>query len=601
MTTLLTANPVALPGGEKAAEVAVGDRFSCARLQNGSVVCWGSNTDFIHPTGTYGIIAPTAIPVTISSDTVTHTARAIAAGQRHVCILRDDGSVLCHGNNVHNKLGHLVSTFTDLVRTNGSDPLGTLPTTTTPALGKVIQIAAAGSHTCALDATGQVHCWGRWDGNSTSLAMPVFGANPGIIDLTAGGDLGVDGVGNNDHTCALASNHHLWCWGTNADGQLGDGTTTRRTVPVEVGLSSTVALDDVVAIAAGDRHTCATTLDDRTFCWGANGDGQLSRTTSGTTILRPVTSEPVGASSPLSGVHTIAAGKAFNCVSALNSVTFHDGAVKCWGRNDLGQLGNGTTTGSTDPVTAFTPDTACPVGIEPYQWTYYVWTSPHGGPLLDAGHEHTCAFVERSTCTGNFGSYGTYNRGVLCWGHNNLQQVGANSTAASHLPTFVALDVQVTQLSAGNHHTCAVDSLGRVWCWGSSNRGQCGTVATTVNVPTLVSLGELPPAVQVTAGVDFTCALLSDGTVACWGSNQFGTLGRETLNITWVPLNPLPALVVPIGPFISGTNVSFSATPARVACGLQSCSGCTTLTAVKQVSAGSDSVCALLADGTVRC
>lgn len=76
VTSLFAATPVALPGGEKAAEVALGERFSCARTQSGSVVCWGSNTEFIHPTGTYGIIAPTAIPVTISSDTVTRTARA---------------------------------------------------------------------------------------------------------------------------------------------------------------------------------------------------------------------------------------------------------------------------------------------------------------------------------------------------------------------------------------------------------------------------------------------------------------------------------------------------------------------------------------------
>lgn len=598
VTSLFAANPIALPGGAKAVEVAVGDRFSCARLQNGSVVCWGSNTDFIHPTGTYGIIPPTVIPITVSADgSATRTARAITAGQRHVCVLRDDGSVVCLGSNVNNKLGRLAGFAADVVRTNGSSPLGTLPTGTTDALDKVVEISAAGSHTCALQANGQVQCWGRWDGNSVSLAMPVFGSNPGILHIAAGGDLGVDGSGgevaSRDHTCALSVNHHLWCWGTNADGQLGDGTTTRATAPVEVKVSSTVAFDDVVAFAGGDRHTCATTLDDRTFCWGANGDGQLSRTSTAPTIYTPSSSEPVGASSPLPGVHTIAAGKAFTCVTALNSSTFNDGAVKCWGRNDVGQLGNNSTTSSLNPVTTFTPDTACQLGYEPYAYYYYVWTSPHQGPLLDAGHEHTCAFVERSSCTG---TSGTYTRGVLCWGRNDFQQVGINVGSSQLGPSFVPLDANITQISAGGHHTCAVDTLGRVWCWGSNGNRECiDSSATTVNTPTVVNLGSLPPAIQVTAGADFTCALLSDGTVACWGSNRFGTLGRENPEPSWTYLSVAPPLVVPLG------LGQFSGTPARVRCGLASCSGCTNLEGVKQVSAGSHSVCALLADGTLRC
>jgi alpha-tubulin suppressor-like RCC1 family protein len=249
----------------------------------------------------------------------------------------------------------------------------------------VHSIAAGGGHTCAL-VVGGVRCWG-WnadgqlgDGSKVMRTTPVAvsGLGSGVRAVVTG----------TSHTCALTDGGAVQCWGDNRYGQLGDGTTTDRTTPVNVlGLSS-----GVQAIAAGGYHTCALTTAGPVKCWGANASGQLG---DGTTIQRTV---PVDVAGLVSGVNAIGAGGSHTCALA------GDDGIQCWGDNGHGQLGDGTTALRTTPVAV--------IGLN------------GGADAVDAGRRHTCAVVQEDQLT--------------CWGRNEYGQLGDGSTENRTIPVHVA-------------------------------------------------------------------------------------------------------------------------------------------------------------------
>ncbi len=184
--------------------------------------------------------------------------QAIAAGELHTCALTDQGGVQCWGANLWSQLGDGSTTFRS-----------TTPVDVVGLASGVQAIAAGGFHTCALTDQGGVQCWGAngsgqlGDGSTARhlTLVDVVGLASGVQAIAAGGD----------HTCALTDQGGVQCWGANGSGQLGDGSTTDRTTPVDmVGLPN-----GVQAIAAGDYHTCALTDQGGVKCWGANFNGQL--------------------------------------------------------------------------------------------------------------------------------------------------------------------------------------------------------------------------------------------------------------------------------------------------------------------------------------
>ncbi len=144
------------------------------------------------------------------------------------------------------------------------------------------------------------------------------------------------------HTCALKGDGSVWCWGHNVEGELGVGTTTDSSTPRVVG-----GLDMVSLLATGGGHTCAVRIDGTVACWGYNGGGELGAVTTETCMAgaeaRRCSTTPVSTSG-IAGVIAIAAGQVHTCV--LKS----DGVVACWGENIYGQLGDGTTTQRSTPV-----------------------------------------------------------------------------------------------------------------------------------------------------------------------------------------------------------------------------------------------------------
>ncbi len=342
--------------------IASGIAHSCAILGNGTVKCWGRNS-------AGGIGDGTTIQRSIPAPVVNlgGTAKAISAGDDHTCAILTNNTLRCWGRNGNGQLG-------DGTMTNRLTPV------TINVGGTPTAIAAGNSSTCALLSNGTVRCWGSnsegqlGDGTTTLRTSPVSVSNLGGTAVAL--------AGGSNHICVRLSNNTMRCWGNNANGQLGDGTTTSRRTPVTVtGLGGTPT-----AISTGFGSTCAILSNGTLRCWGGNLNGQLG---DGTTTNRrtPVTINVGGTPTAISR------GSSNTCARLSN------GTLKCWGYNGQGQLGDGTTTQRTSPVS--------------------VISLGGTGTAISTGGGHTCATVSGGT--------------VRCWGENRVGSLGDGTTAAQRL------------------------------------------------------------------------------------------------------------------------------------------------------------------------
>jgi len=249
---------VGLASGVRA--VVAGTLHTCALRGDGAVMCWGDGSDGQLGSGTTD---PSSVPVTVEG--LASRITAIAAGARHTCALTGGGRVTCWGEGWHGQLG------------NGTGTPSLTPVDVV-GLSGVTAIAAGDSHTCALTRLGGVTCWGSNDLGELSNSTTDSVAPVDVLGLSAG----VSAIASGSvHTCALNGGGAVKCWGDNSDGQLGNGSVIASNVPVDVsGLAS-----GITAIAAGDSHTCALKDNGKVSCWGANFAGQLGNgsTTGATT------------------------------------------------------------------------------------------------------------------------------------------------------------------------------------------------------------------------------------------------------------------------------------------------------------------------------
>ncbi len=344
-------------------------------------------------------------------------------------------------------------------------------------------VTAGGEYTCVRLPDGTAQCTGRnqfgqlGDGSWSdwSVLVPVSGITT-ATRVTAG----------DEFACALLSNGTAKCWGLGESGQRGDGSFgTFALTPVAVN-----GLTGAVGLAAGYGHTCALLSTGTMRCWGENREGQLGN---GTTA-NPGTAQPVTVSG-ISGVSTFTTGAYHTCA------VLSGGALRCWGRNGNGQLGNGTDTNSSTPVAVS--------GIT-------------SAVAVSGGGEHTCAVLSDGT--------------VRCWGENDFGQLGNGTTAASRTPVPVTGLTGVTAISAGWRHTCALLGNGTIQCWGQGHFGELGNGSTT-NRTTPVPVSGITGAIGLTAGWwHHSCALLSGGTVKCWGTNDWGQFGAGTKTSSSIPV-----------------------------------------------------------------
>jgi alpha-tubulin suppressor-like RCC1 family protein len=315
--------PVAVAGLENAVAITAGIFHACAVISDGTARCWGWSLAGRLGDGTPdGIADDRSSPVAVSGLT---GALAITAGGSHTCALRSDGSAWCWGSGGNGELGN---------GTSGAEGQSSTPVAVS-ALTNAIAIAAGWNHTCAILAGGEVRCWG-WgyhgalgDGSS---GVGDIASTPVIV---SGLSNAVQIAAGQDSSCALTTDGTVHCWGYNQYGQLGNADTADSSTPVAVS-----GLTSAVAITAGAWHSCALTSDGSVRCWGTDYRGQLGDGTSGLGVM---SSTPV-AVQQLSNVASVAAGDGHTCALLV------DGTARCWGWNDFGQLGCGTTLDSNTPV-----------------------------------------------------------------------------------------------------------------------------------------------------------------------------------------------------------------------------------------------------------
>ncbi len=346
----------------------------------------------------------------------------------------------------------------------------------------------AGTTRCELTNAGAAYCWGEntsgqiADGTTTNRNAPT--AVTGALTFASLAE------GAASHACGLTPAGKAWCWGNNDFGQLGDGTTTRRTSPVAA-LGSYVFSQLVVSL----YNTCGRTTDGSLVCWGASGYGIFGDGVLGTIHTTPVPVVTGGLT-----FATVTLGGNHLCAVTTTA------ALYCWGLGGIGQLGNGTFINKTTP-------TLVSGGFS--------WAS------VSAGDRHSCAVTTAGV--------------AYCWGWNFNGQLGIN-TAANNTPTPTAVSGGLTfsALSAADRTTCGRVTSGLVYCWGYNFYGQIGDATTTQRLAPVPVYGGIT-FTSIRARQYTTCGRATTGQPFCWGANYYGQVGDGTTtqrsvptSVTWV-------------------------------------------------------------------
>lgn len=456
-------------------DIAVGGFHACAVLYDTTLKCWGYNFHGQLGDSRFGIAADSWTPVDVveSSGNRMFDFVGVAAGKYHTCGILLGGETKCWGHNAFGQIGD---------GSDGYEEDRYTPVGVSDLSSGVAALALGERHSCARMASGGMKCWGGNSEGQLGLGttelhnrpVDVPGLTDGVTSIAAG----------IYHTCAVA-NGGLWCWGDNWAGQVGDDTRTSRLSPVWVsGLAG-----GVVAAAGGDSHTCAVTADGSAWCWGSNAFGQLGNRSSALHLA------PAVASGLSANVVAVTAGALHACA------LLESGAVRCWGNNRYGQLGDGSATDSLTPV-----DVA---GLS------------SGVTAIEAGAFHTCAIA---------------NGALKCWGANDTGQLGNGAAISSLTPVDVTgLASGATALAVGMKHSCAV-AAGVPYCWGANWSGQLGDGTTADRwQPVLVNNWQGVQVTALSAGGDFSCGLSAGGALKCWGGNYYGQLGIGSNISQWEP------------------------------------------------------------------
>lgn len=479
---------------------------------DGSVWTWGANT-----LGD-GTFVGRDVPAWVSG---ISGITSVSTSYYHILALKEDGTVWSWGGNWGGQLG-------DGTTWDRSVPGQVVGAAGALSLGDMKAVAAGWDHSLALKNDGTVWAWGaNWSGqlgdNTTT--------NRSVPARVQGGLTTVKAIAAGDQfSLAVKEDGTVWAWGRNGTGQLGDNSTTDRTLPVQV-----ATITGVKAIAAGADFGMALLSDGTVWTWGGNGEGQLG---DGTTTMKTAPAQVPG----LTGVQAIAAS--WSHAVALKT----DQNVLVWGSNWRGQIGNGTITMQLTPsvVSGLAPAVMIGAGAEcVFALTtldeVWWWGSPYYAPSSIAKTPVQVGGLSSVTAASAAGGAGhtavlAGSGAVYTCGDNYLGQLGFAGIYDVTTATVVSALSGVGQVSAGAMHTVARKADGTiVWAWGANWYGQLGD-GTTTNRNSPVSVGFPSNAIGIAAGYNHSLAVLNTGAVYAWGQNWQGQLGNNSTTDSATPV-----------------------------------------------------------------
>ncbi len=434
--------------------------------------------------------------------------REISAGGSSTCGILYNGSTLCWGINDYGQLGDGTTTQRFYpVHISGNFSF------------KQTSLYAS---TCGLLYNGSALCWGKNNygqlgiGNTTQMYTPTYvigGYNFSFIDA------------GSYNFCALLQNGSAMCWGRNAYGELGIGNTTTMYTPTYV-----VGGHNFKLISNADGEiVCGLLHNGSALCWGDNAYGQLGLGEGNTTQMYTPTY--------VVGGHNFSKIASFGYIGACGLL--HNGSALCWGRNNYGQLGDGSWENKYSPTSVYGNYNFSNIFSERVHtcgiltngstvcWGYNnAWQVGDGttintnipkiiieDPLFDfisIGHSHTC---------------GLKNNYSYCWGNNRKSQLGDGIYSGSTIPIYFGVEGNFIKAYSGGTHICGLLNNGSLFCSGENTNGELGDGTNISKIFPVFVKGNFK---KISLGDEFSCGILHNGSAMCWGRNENGELGDGT-------------------------------------------------------------------------